>query len=515
MSIAALAAAAAMAVAGLVPATPPAASPSCGWKAEAVALYRSLPAADRAADRVRAQLAASGVTRPGFLDGCSPTDGPGDRGPTDVPTCATAGRPYFPAADWLWEPIPAGAELDPESAAMTAALADGDHVLNTGEFGVTLVDADEITPGTPRAPVPLSEDWGPDPLAGLDVPVPADVQIPSGSDAHVAIADPRSGKVVNLWGAHRSGTGLAALWGAATDLDGDGREHEGSSTGAGIARYAAVVRASEIAAGDIPHALFFSTNIVEPGEVRYPATKTDGSNMDGSGSPIPEGARVQLDPSVDVTSLPGITPGQAAIATALQRYGAYVGDNGGARAAFIAEYAPDSDAYERAGLSGDYVALDAIPWDRLRVLSDWSGGTRATPGDESGSADSDSDPGPGSGSGSGDSRSADSRSGNSRSDDPGTGTGSGTANGSGTRTGTGTGTGGAGTANDEAGGTEPGALVPAAHAPGATPGTSEPGCSDATAASTTRTPPRSPDELPYLVDAGETSERAAHRTQER
>ncbi|MFC7659366.1 hypothetical protein ACFQV8_27455 [Pseudonocardia benzenivorans] len=155
-----------------------------------------------------------------------------------------------------------------------------------------------------------------------------------------------------------------------------------------------MVRAQEIADQDIPHALFFSTNIVKPKEVRYPATKTDGSNMDGSSAPIPEGARVQLDPSVDVDAIPGIGKGEAAIAKALQTYGAYVGDNGGARMAFIAEYAPGSTAYEDAGLSGDFVGLKDIPWDKLRVLSDWSGGTRPTPGNDPADASDEDTGGP-------------------------------------------------------------------------------------------------------------------------
>ncbi|RTL68080.1 MAG: hypothetical protein EKK42_11865 [Pseudonocardiaceae bacterium] len=351
----------------------------CGWRQTASELHDVLAGAtDAAGVRLRDSLAAAGAGSAGFLDGCSTGSHRLDRQqPADG-----CGRPFFPRADWLWDPIPAGASLDPQSSAMAAELTSGDHILNTGEFGVTLVDADEITSSTPRSAVALSADWGPDPLAGLKVPVPASLRIPPGSDGHVAIADETTDTVVNLWVARKSGDGLAANWGAATALGGDGREHDGSSTGAGIARYAAVVRASEIADGRIPHALFFSTNVVKPEEVRYPATKTDGSNMDGAGSPIPEGARVQLDPSIDVDAIPGISAGERAIATALQTYGAYVGDNGGARMAFIAEYAPDSDAYEKAGLSGDFVALGAIPWDRLRVLSDWSGGTSPTPGDE-------------------------------------------------------------------------------------------------------------------------------------
>ena len=392
----------------------------CGWRQTASDLYAALAhAGDAAAARLRESLAAAGVGTPTFTATCRTGTGGGNAGGGSTgggaggvgvgSSCAVGDRPYFGKADWLWTPIPTGARLDPQSSAMAGGLASGDHILNTGEFGVALVNPDQISASTPRSTVPLSENWGGNPLAGLKVPVPANLKIPPGSDGHVAIADPTTDTVVNLWVTKKTGTGLAANWGAATALDGDGREHNGSSTGAGIARYAAVVRASEIAAGTIPHALFFSTNMVKPGEVRYPATKTDGSNMDGVGSPVPEGARVQLDPSIDVDTIPGISSGEKAIAKALQTYGAYVGDNGGARMAFIAEYAPDSGAYSQAGLSGDFVALDHIPWARLRVLSDWSGGTQTAPADTDTSAgdttpsdsDSDSDSGSGSGSGSG------------------------------------------------------------------------------------------------------------------
>jgi hypothetical protein len=360
------------------PAAAVAVAAGCGWRQTAQQLFDNLrSAADPGGTQLRDSLAAAGAGTPAFLAGCAATV-PGVTG-GNTSTCPSGPRPYFGKADWLWNPIPTGARLDPQSAAMAGGLASGDHILNTGEFGVALVNPDQISASTPRSTVPLSENWGGNPLAGLKVPVPANLKIPSGSDGHVAIADPSTDTVVNLWVTKKAGTGLAANWGAATPLDGDGREHNGSSTGAGIARYAAVVRASEIAAGTIPHALFFSTNMVKPGEVRYPATKTDGSNMDGVGSPIPEGARVQLDPSIDVDTIPGISSGEKAIAKALQTYGAYVGDNGGARMAFIAEYAPDSGAYSQAGLSGDFVALDHIPWAKLRVLADWSGGTQTTP----------------------------------------------------------------------------------------------------------------------------------------
>jgi hypothetical protein len=283
-------------------------------------------------------------------------------------------RPYFQKADWLWDPIPEEPRLDPQSEDMVGHLATGDHIANTGDFAVTLIGPEGIDESTPRFPVGFLQDWGLDPFGDEEMPIPDGTPVAPGSDGHLAVADPVSGQVFNLWMAERGSRGWNAGWGAMTPLDGDGRELNGSSTGAGIARFAAVVRADEIAAGKIPHALFFSTNMAAPDEVRYPATKTDGSNMDGVGSPVPEGARVQLDPTLDLDSL-DLGEGERIVAEALQTYGAFVGDNGGARMAFLFEYAPGSSVYEEAGLVGDYVDLGAIPWDRLRVLAQWDGGT--------------------------------------------------------------------------------------------------------------------------------------------
>jgi hypothetical protein len=57
-----------------------------------------------------------------------------------------------------------------------------------------------------------------------------------------------------------------------------------------------------------------------------PATGSDGwSTLAGA---IPEGARVQLDPSLDLDSL-GLTPWQKTIARALQEYGMLLVDTGG------------------------------------------------------------------------------------------------------------------------------------------------------------------------------------------
>lgn len=352
------------------------------WQSSARELAQALAAVDDPAARELAQVLAETGFGPDTAGGTPPPDDttsvedPGD----DQDATLSVGRPYFDQADWLWNPVPQDPALDPESEAMVGHLATGDHIANTGDFGVTLRGPADITEDTPRYPVSFAQEgsWGPDPFAGETIPVPDDTPIAPGSDGHLAIADRSSNMVYNLWQAQDNGDSWTAGWGAMTPLDGDGREENGSSTGAGIARYAAVVRAEEIAAGEIPHALFFSTNMAAPDEVRYPATKTDGSNMDGVDTPIPEGARVQLDPDLDLDSL-DLSAAELTIARALQTYGAYVGDNGGARMAFLLEYAPESTAYSDAGLEGDYAPLDGIPWDQLRVLADWNGGDTPPP----------------------------------------------------------------------------------------------------------------------------------------
>jgi hypothetical protein len=132
-----------------------------------------------------------------------------------------------------------------------------------------------------------------------------------------------------------------------------------------------VVRTDEMRSGHIDHALVFSTNNACPA-FRFPASKSDGSS--GRADCIPEGTRVQLDPSFDVAGAPGLTPGERTVATALQQYGAYAIDNGGANMAFVFESpSGEADPYPAVGFSWDYFGMDHIPWSQLRVLGQWTG----------------------------------------------------------------------------------------------------------------------------------------------
>lgn len=293
-------------------------------------------------------------------------------------------RNYFDTADWLWSPITASPVLDTNSAAMVSSLAStaGGAIrgANLYDYAATLVGPTGITGSTPRYTVPLVNypAWGANPFGSDTIPIPNATGIPPGSDGHVSIADSTTNKVYSLWQTTHSAGVWSASWGAEVSLHGDGLESSpGSSTASGLSRYAAVIRGNEIAAGQIPHALFFATDMAHTTAFRYPAYKTDGDNAAAVAHPIPEGARIQLDPTINVSAISGITPGEIAVAKALQVYGAYCGDKGGSRMGFIFEYVNDGTSpgqvYVNAGLAWDYFDMSHIPWSSLRVLNAWDG----------------------------------------------------------------------------------------------------------------------------------------------
>ncbi|MGY4709452.1 carbohydrate-binding domain-containing protein [Mycolicibacterium sp. CBM1] len=291
---------------------------------------------------------------------------------------------YFQAASWLWTPIVDNPVLAANSAKWVSYLsaANTTHVADLYDSGVTLVTA---TSSTPRYDVTFTESWGSDPFGSYTVPIPTGLNLPSGADGAIAILDPTTGKAFGLWQAkYDSTTGTwSASWGGMTDLSGNGIDTSGSATGTNIARYAGVVTAAELSAAvaantGINHALFISSNLAGA-LLASPATKSDGTNLAGVETPIPEGTRIQLDPSIDVDAIPGITDAEKVIAKTLQTYGAYVGDQGGSAVAVVFEVAADATStnpgavYTSAGLSWDYYDMSAIPWSSLRVLANWDG----------------------------------------------------------------------------------------------------------------------------------------------
>jgi hypothetical protein len=273
--------------------------------------------------------------------------------------------------------IPADAVLDPNSDAMVAYVARK----NAGyallyEFGIPIWEAASTTPSSPIT-CTMAPAWGPCPFTD-GAPIPDGAYPHSGSDGAMVVVDRTANRSYEFWQFRREAAGYVTSWGAMFALDGAGWGGVGSSTAAGASRLGGVVRTFEIEVGEILHALVMSIDNACATGFRPPAVKTDGDSQ--RADCIPQGVRLQLDPTIDLQQIPGITRGEQIVARALQVFGVYVIDKGGGTMGISFELARDATSannpgavYLASGFAWDYFDMPHIPWSRLRVLRQWDG----------------------------------------------------------------------------------------------------------------------------------------------
>lgn len=272
------------------------------------------------------------------------------------------------SADSPWNTtIPGNAATDPGSAKLVSAvLANPSLVMNLNlyAYGIPFYTATASTPRitlggrNPLGAVPVDPSWRPN----------------EGADHKMNVIDPNTHTVYELQGYD---PGKRTIYWAvkkdyATSL-GDGYPKDGLAgpTGSGLTQAGGVIRMSEIASGRIDHALSFITS--KPvNRFRYPASHSDGT---ATGTGLEEGMRIRLDPTLDLDRIPGITPGEKAIARALQLYGAYCTDNGGGNNQAMGFYVEtpkpaDANPYPAAGFGQDWAQLPHVPRNRLSVLAE-------------------------------------------------------------------------------------------------------------------------------------------------
>jgi hypothetical protein len=168
---------------------------------------------------------------------------------------------------------------------------------------------------------------------GETLRAPQGLREASGSDHHLTVVEP-DGTHWGFWNAlvdnanhviKGNSTNAGKLTARKDSIGGSGVGCTNSGTNgavaAGFCTYAGLIRAQELKACVINHALFIATSKTSGGYV-YPAV-----NADGGGGLVPEGARVQLDPTLDIAGYPCW---KRAVLGAFQKYGAYVGDTAGA-----------------------------------------------------------------------------------------------------------------------------------------------------------------------------------------
>lgn len=161
-------------------------------------------------------------------------------------------------------------------------------------------------------------------------------------------------------------------------VGGDGEVLEQSNWGSAATATplaAGLITKEDIERGSIDHAVSIGLDnsgedaILRAGQFAFPAQGTDGRSS--APDSIPEGARLVLDPGVDIGAL-GLPPLARMLAEAAQRYGLIVQD--GSMSTVV--YAEDPAPYVRAGQPNFYRplvgsssvrALRSFPWEYLEV----------------------------------------------------------------------------------------------------------------------------------------------------
>lgn len=283
----------------------------------------------------------------------------------------TVDPPYDAATNPFDQPIGTNPTLHADSDVLVTSLeqqldAQG-MVVVVSEWSTPVYLADA---STPRVDVALTAGWAPYSLM-KDVPMPPWALPDPEGDGHLAVLELDEGLEYDFHVFCGAESDTQANWGNIVSLDGPGIFPNGlSARGSGFALLNGVIWPHELEAGHIDHALLFSFDNTRSGGPVAPATESDGT---GNGDPnLPEGARLQLDPDLDVSTL-GLAPWQETIAVALQEYGMILGDDGGG----ISLYAIGPRSFEEGEAVYDgLIDLDGplahfpedFPVDRFRVL---------------------------------------------------------------------------------------------------------------------------------------------------
>ena len=311
--------------------------------------------------------------------------------PADCPVLSWPGacwRP-FAASSPFNRPIPEDAPLVSNSDAIVRRMVS----LYGGPAKMTAGDADTEYDYSHPLYYPTASDpvftlhcyetsWGTCPIEGHRIRIPDAARPAGGGDAHLAVIDAASGWEYDLYKVRSKPAGGGVLefrWGGRTRLDGDGLGTNANAAHFGLS--AGIIRAEEIAAGQIDHALFMVVKCTA-GKV-YPAGGGGSQCADPTNAPA-GGMRFQLDYSeAQIEALP-VPRWKKTILHALATYGAYIGDTGGGGFNFQFESGSSYTSFGEAdrlvewaktqpGVSayrGKYVfdVAKDVDWSRMRVI---------------------------------------------------------------------------------------------------------------------------------------------------
>jgi hypothetical protein len=166
------------------------------------------------------------------------------------------------------------------------------------------------------------------------MPVPDNPRIEASNDAHMLVIQTETCRLFEIFGASKLDGGWAAKSTAYFDLRSNRLRPDGwtSTDAAGLPVLPGLLRYEEVKSGQIAHALRFTVPHTQRSYV-WPARHFASKNPSRSLPPM--GLRIRLKGDFDIS---GFSPEARVVLLALQKYGAFVADNG---KAFMFTATPD------------------------------------------------------------------------------------------------------------------------------------------------------------------------------
>ena len=197
-------------------------------------------------------------------------------------------------------------------------------------------------------------------------------------DGHMILVDPKARRSWEFSRVHMGNAGPESasrifVW----DLDGPGFRPPFAgkawwttgTTASGLPLVAGLIKPAEFEAGRIEHALICAGPTIRksltPGgglQLCAPAARTDGHGI--GPEYIPMGARLRLDPSLDLDAL-GLSKPAQVVARAMQRYGLFMGISGATFKIFFQNIDPEGKYWSKYRLKDE---MAKIPVSSFQVL---------------------------------------------------------------------------------------------------------------------------------------------------
>jgi hypothetical protein len=295
-------------------------------------------------------------------------------------------RRFFAATSFWNRRLDAATPLDSASAGLVAEFVDEVNRELEAGIGPSIATGERSTPlyevksEQRRSRVRLNAEDAPALSRALAaVPIPDDAKPADGPDRYITVWQPSTDRLWELAGARRRADGWHAQWGGAIRRVSRNRGYYDSSawrnatpywgaTASSLPVIGGTILIDDLQHGRIDHALAIGLPAARTEAFAWPAQRTDGT---GPVTALPEGARLRLDPELDLSTLrlPRLV---RMIAVASQRHGLVVREQ---TESGITLFAEDPAPHGRRPYREYFLGrtppelLADFPWDRLQVLA--------------------------------------------------------------------------------------------------------------------------------------------------